>query len=222
MTSEPRGHTARMPSQAPGRDQPFGRVRRSAPDAAPAATEPARQTSAQASKIEKVFQGEFKVSNERDCIMTTILGSCIAACVFDPVAGVGGMNHYLLPGEEKKGDGNLRYGVNSMELLLNSMIKMGARHENMHAKVFGGAKMYDGGREIGAKNAAFAKWFLENEGIPVEMSCVGGQLGRKVRFWPVGGRAQRAFMEDARKVIVPTVAPKPVIKPEDPGDVELF
>ena len=90
-----------------------------------------------------VVQGEFAVTEDPDVMMGTILGSCVSACMRDPVAGVGGMNHFLLPGERETTDGgpqSMRYGVQSMELLLNALYRMGARRERLEVKLFGGAR----------------------------------------------------------------------------------
>ena len=93
----------------------------------PLAQEPERAPSREGSDLRKVhvIQGQYHVSSEADLVLTTILGSCVAACVRDPVAGVGGMNHFLLPGED--GGEVLRYGVQSMELLVNALLSSGAR-----------------------------------------------------------------------------------------------
>ena len=90
-----------------------------------------------------IIQGEYKVVSDPDVVLSTILGSCVAACLRDPVAGVGGMNHFLLPGSGNASLGGgdaTRYGVHLMELLINGLLKKGARRDRLEAKVFGGAK----------------------------------------------------------------------------------
>ena len=87
-------------------------------------------------------------------VLSTILGSCIAACMRDPVAGVGGINHFLLPGQSNGSGGEAtRYGVHLMELLINGLLKKGARRERLEAKIIGGAKTISGFSNVGEKNA---------------------------------------------------------------------
>ncbi len=169
-----------------------------------------------------VFQGETRISDAPDEMMTTILGSCIAACVWDERAAIGGMNHFLLPGSTQNSGSSLRYGVNAMELLINGLLSKGAQRSRLKVKLFGGAKMFDGGKEIGVENAKFAEWFMQNEGFDVVSRCLGGQRGRKIRFWPTTGRVQRAFMSDVRDV--PPVKPVVIKEGMDKGlgDINLF
>src|SRR5262245_18951865 len=92
-----------------------------------------------------VIQGEYNVSADPAVVFTTILGSCVAACIRDPIAGVGGINHFLLPvnSEGARTTDAERYGVHLMELLVNGLMKNGARRDRLEAKLFGGAKMMD-------------------------------------------------------------------------------
>lgn len=168
-----------------------------------------------------IVQGQFEISADPDVVMTTLLGSCIAACLSDPVAGVGGMNHFLLPGDDGKKDGNLRYGINSMELLINGLLRQGASRDRLQAKLFGGAKMLSGLRNIGESNASFAKWFLETEGIQCVNSSVGGTRGRKIRFWPATGQAQMMFMDGTLEPAAPVLAEKQKEQASQ-GEVDLF
>jgi chemotaxis protein CheD len=110
-----------------------------------------------------VTQGEFHVMDCPETMLTTILGSCVAACMRDAVAGVGGMNHFLLPGAD--GAQGLRYGVQSMELLVNALLRRGARRERIEVKLFGGARMMRGLTDVGSQNAAFATAFVRDEGL---------------------------------------------------------
>jgi chemotaxis protein CheD len=169
-----------------------------------------------------VIQGEFHVTDDPGVVLTTILGSCVAACIRDPVASVGGMNRFLLPGHEAKSRDQEaeRYGVHLMELLLNGLLKMGARHERLEAKLFGGARTVDGLSDIGARNASFAETFLRNEGINHIGGSLGGELGRRVQFWPVSGRARQAMIS-ADKILPPPAFSLPP-KPADAGDAEFF
>ncbi|WP_158964668.1 chemotaxis protein CheD [Chachezhania sediminis] len=172
-----------------------------------------------------VLQGEYKLSAEPDVVLVTILGSCIATCLWDEGAGVGGMNHFLLPGDPDDKNGNLRYGVNSMELLINAMLQKGARRSELRAKVFGGAKMTKGSNSIGKSNSEFAFWFLAEEGIHCVAHCVGGTMGRKIRFRPSTGQVQRMFLQDAIPSEPTLVRPS---RPSAPpaaagaGDITLF
>ena len=172
------------------------------------------------SKRINIIQGEFKVVKDPDVVLMTILGSCVAACMRDPVAGVGGMNHFLLPGSAaamSSGGDATRYGVHLMELLINGLLKMGARRDRLEAKIFGGAKTIASFSNVGEQNAAFAMQFLKDEGIPVVGSSTGCEFGRKLEFWPSSGRARQYPLTGAetQKTVAleqrqPARPPKPV------------
>jgi chemotaxis protein CheD len=127
-------------------------------------------------------------------VLSTVLGSCVAACLRDPVAGVGGMNHFLLPGDGEgaapSGD-DMRFGVASMEVLINALIKQGALRSRLEAKVFGGATMMSElvDTSVGARNAAFVLRFLAREGIPLAAQDMGGPFPRRANYEPATGRA---------------------------------
>ena len=167
-----------------------------------------------------VIQGEHAVSGDPDTVLTTVLGSCVAACLHDPVRGVGGMNHFLLA---DGGDGEIvadeamRYGAYAMEILINDLMKRGARRERLEAKLFGGAKMIETLHDVGSSNAAFAQRFLEDEGIPIVSASLGGRRARRVEFWPASGRARQRAVEDSADLPA-RQAPAPVFG----NDVELF
>ncbi|MAW78887.1 MAG: chemotaxis protein CheD [Parvularcula sp.] len=173
------------------------------------------------SKVIHVIQGDFAVTNDANAVMTTILGSCVATCLFDPVVRVGGMNHFLLPGDVSKA-GEMTFGVHAMELLINALLKKRADKYRLQAKLFGGARMIQGLSDIGAKNARFAREFLERENIPCVGESLGGTQARRIRFEPATGRARQRVMGDA--AAVPVAKPKPAPAPveETVSDVELF
>jgi chemotaxis protein CheD len=135
----------------------------------------------------KVLPGEYFVSGD-DVLIMTVLGSCIAACVWDGKARIGGMNHFMLPEGE---DGSGRYGSYAMELLINEMLKMGARRETMQAKVFGGGAVMAGftTMNVGERNTQFVLDYLATERIPVVSQDVLDIHPRKVCFFPVTGKA---------------------------------
>lgn len=167
-----------------------------------------------------VLQGEYKIASEPGINMTTILGSCIAVCLFDSKKHCGGMNHFLLP--DGQADNSGRYGVYSMELLVNGLLKVGAQREHLVAKVFGGARMVPGFQDIGARNAAFALDFLKTEKIPCVGQSTGGNNARRIRFDPYTGVARQLLLQQAAQEVnkkVPTV--KEILK-EDAGDLELL
>lgn len=166
-----------------------------------------------------VGQGQQQVSNDPGVCLTTLLGSCISACLWDPEAGIGGMNHFLLPEAPDGGAGDRRYGVQAMELLINGLLLGGARRDRLRAKVFGGGRMLAGLADIGGRNAAFVRRFLRDEAIGVEAECLGGAWARRVQFWPVTGRARRQCV-DARAA--PRPDPRLATAPPCAGVVEIF
>lgn len=168
-----------------------------------------------------IVQGEQAVVSEPNVVVSTVLGSCVAVCLQDPVARVGGMNHFLL-GEPSPHrpvpEGNLvRYGVHAMELLINEMMKHGASRDRLRAHLYGGATMIAGLGAIGRENAAFARRFVETEGIPVGHVDLGGDHARRVEFLPYDGRARSRHVAKAPPVAPPRPAPRQAF-----GDVELF
>jgi len=170
-----------------------------------------------------IIQGEFFVTEDSDVMVTTILGSCVAACIRDPLAGVGGINHFLLPGSLERGRSAEaeRMGVHLMELLVNGLLKAGARRERLEAKIFGGASTVQAHMDIGKHNVEFAERFLRDEGIACIGGSTGGNQGRRIQYWPVSGRARQILLADAREMRRP--APAPVITVVDnAGELELF
>lgn len=137
----------------------------------------------------KVLPGEYFVSGD-DLLIMTVLGSCIAACIWDNKMRVGGMNHFMLP-DGDGADGSGRYGSYAMELLINEMIKLGARRETMQAKVFGGGAVMAGftTMNVGERNTRFVLDYLATERIPVVSQDVLDIHPRKVCFFPVTGKA---------------------------------
>jgi chemotaxis protein CheD len=137
----------------------------------------------------KVLPGEYFVSSD-DLVIMTVLGSCIAACLWDGKIRAGGMNHFMLP-DGDSADGFGRYGSYAMELLINEMLKMGARRETMQAKVFGGAQVMAGftTMNVGERNTKFVLDYLATERIPIVSQDVLDIHPRKVCFFPVTGKA---------------------------------
>jgi chemotaxis protein CheD len=176
-----------------------------------------------------VVQGEQHVESDPNAMLTTILGSCIAACMWDQVRGIGGMNHFLLPGEENQTSepgstgSSARYGVHAMELLVNALLRRGARRESLQAKLFGGGRMIRGLTDIGEMNATFAERFLKAEGIPVAGGSLRGNQGRRIQFWPASGRARQVLLRPDTVTVFQTEIQTSTTKTPSPtGALELF
>ncbi|WKJ92484.1 chemotaxis protein CheD [Methylomonas montana] len=137
--------------------------------------------------------GEFYASRQAE-VISTLLGSCVAACLFDPINRVFGMNHFLLAYRHQAHNTPIiesnegRYGIYAMELLINEMMKLGANRLNLKAKCFGGGNVLklredgDNKKTIGDVNVLFIKEFLKKENIPMLSACLGGTIGRNVHF----------------------------------------
>jgi chemotaxis protein CheD len=151
--------------------------------------------------------GEYYASKE-PAVIQTILGSCVAVCLFDPTSGIGGMNHILLPGKADLTHFNTaaRYGINAMELLINEIMKLGGQRHRLAAKVFGGAHVLQAISErngTGRKNAAFAVEFLGKEGIKIICKDLGGGESRRIYFHTDTGEVflKRISFSQQRKII---------------------
>lgn len=137
-------------------------------------------------KVVSIHIGEYHASRE-PVVISTFLGSCVAACLYDWKNIIGGMNHILVPGRASFRDFNppARYSINAMELLINAMLDLGADKRKIHAKVFGGANVIPGLSEehaVGAKISEFVLEFLARESIPVTAQDLGGYKSRKLFF----------------------------------------
>jgi len=141
-----------------------------------------------------ITQGEFATATKEDAMITTILGSCVSACLWDPVAGVGGMNHILLPHGLGVSTDAIGSRVNAMELLINAIIKQGGLKHRLQAKLFGGGKMISKFSEVGNRNGEFVISFLQAEGISCQSQSLGGNQARRIQFWPHSGRARQKLL----------------------------
>lgn len=166
-----------------------------------------------------LIQGDHYVARSPEVLLGTLLGSCIAVCLHDAVAKVGGMNHFLLgePGRyERLETADLqRYGVHAMELLVNEMMKQGAVRSRLRANVYGGANIVQGLGPIGSTNAAFARKFIETEGIELGRFEIGGSAARRVEFLPFLGRVRSWTVADPVPLVVAAAR-------RSDGDLELF
>lgn len=163
-----------------------------------------------------IAQGEYATGDDPEEVIATVLGSCVAVCLFDPVRGAGGMNHILLPDIEGSDGRRTLFGAHAMELLINDLLKMGCRKSDLRGKVFGGARMIASLGRAGALNGEFVDRFLASEGIPVDSRSLGGTLARRVEFWPASGRARMRFIDD--QPVELEVRPRPT----SGNAVELF
>lgn len=145
------------------------------------------------SEAVKILPGEYYVT-QRDLLIVTVLGSCVAVCLRDRSNGIGGMNHFMLPGNTEEGSNPLsssaRYGVYAIEILINHLLKLGAQRRLFEAKVFGGASVLRGfgSNNVGKRNAEFVLDYLHTEGIQVVAQDLMETYPRKVYFFPKTGR----------------------------------
>jgi chemotaxis protein CheD len=175
----------------------------------------------------KVLPGEFYVDQE-EIPVVTLLGSCVAACLRDPVAKVGGMNHFLLPDgldSDLAGSGG-RYGVNAMEMLINELVKRGAVRSRLEAKIFGGGHVMKNftSMNVGERNAKFIRNFLKLEGIKILSEDLMDKFPRKVCFFPKSGRAlvKRLPVADDNLVNQEKQYQTQLVAKPVAGDIELF
>ena len=156
----------------------------------------------------KLLPNEFYTTGE-DMVLVTVLGSCVAACIQDRTAGIGGMNHFMLPDDgadvAQAASDSMRYGAYAMEVLINELIKAGGRRERFEAKVFGGAAVLAGmtTMNIGDRNAAFVRRYLATENIRIVAEDLQGSHPRKVAFLP---RTGQVMVKKLRLTQDPSVA----------------
>ena len=173
----------------------------------------------------KVLPGEYFVTGD-DLVVMTVLGSCIAACIWDPRVRVGGMNHFMLP--DGGNDSSGRYGSYAMELLINEMIKLGARRETMQAKVFGGGQVMHTftTMNVGERNTQFVLDYLQTERIAVISKDVLDIHPRKVCYFPATGKAMVKRLAHSHPETLETQERKSsaavVAKAVAGGSVDLF
>jgi chemotaxis protein CheD len=187
----------------------------------------------------KILPGEYYVTTENELI-TTVLGSCVSACVRDPVFGIGGMNHFMLPAGREGGDdawntmmsASARYGNVAMEHLITDIQKFGGVRENLEVKITGGGRVLASMTDVGRRNIQFVREYIRVEGLRLMGEEVGDIYPRKVVYWPRTGRVQvkklRSMHNNTlvereeqymREIAAP--APKPV-EEFGGGDIELF
>jgi len=141
----------------------------------------------------KILPGEYYYTC-KDMMIVTVLGSCVSACIRDRVTGIGGMNHFMLPDGGADADSpvsaSMRYGTYAMEVLINDLLKAGARRENLEAKVFGGGNVLRGfiAINVGERNAQFVRDYLRAENIRVVAEDLNDIYPRKVYFFPRSGK----------------------------------
>lgn len=156
-------------------------------------------------------QGEFCVSDDPDTVITTVLGSCVAACVHDPKAGVGGMNHFVLPRLPfgSRSDPS-RYGSHLMQSLIDGLLERGASLKRLEAQVFGGASPGPFQNSIGQSNVDFAMAYLAERGIATADPVRSGAAGCRLEFWPASGRAVHTPLTGVKTVVPPRIVLRPV------------
>jgi chemotaxis protein CheD len=178
--------------------------------------------------VVKIFSGEWGVSAQDDEMFATILGSCVSACVHDPVSKIGGMNHFLLPhdGEDGNSGESARYGVFAMEMLVNAMLKNGAQKHRLEFKVFGGGNvLINNSKKIGSKNAIFIRKFMRDEGYKVLSEDLEGDQPRSLHYYPTTGKVMLRKLQRKEDLIIIEEEQKYQTKLHNKpieGDIELF
>jgi chemotaxis protein CheD len=181
----------------------------------------------------RVLPGEYAVTNA-DETLVTVLGSCISACIRDPVAKVGGMNHFMLP-ENKAGRNDrwldpqvglaTRYGSHAMEMLINDLLKRGARRERFEIKLFGGGRILASRTDVGPRNIAFIHDYLARDGYGIAAEDVGGNTPRMLAYMPRSGKARVKHLRPLEASVVAHSEQaylRRIDNEDQTGEVELF
>lgn len=168
-------------------------------------------------------------ATQRDVMIVTVLGSCVSVCLRDPIAGVGGMNHFMLPASQDDGllSQSARYGVHAMELLVNQLMKLGARRERFEAKVFGAGNVIPAmtSLRVGQRNADFVLDYLRTERIALLAQDLLDDYARKLHYFPHSGRVlmRRLTKFNNDTLIEREIAYSRQLQDQRPsGDVDLF
>jgi len=152
----------------------------------------------------KLLPGEYYVTKENELI-TTVLGSCISACIRDPISGIGGMNHFMLPettkvrlqaGDEAVVGNATRYGNYAMEHLINTILSNGGKRKNLEVKLFGGGKIIPTMSDVGARNIEFVLDYIDAEALRLLAQDLGDIYPRKVNFYPMTGKVKMKKIQD--------------------------
>ncbi|MEW6982822.1 chemoreceptor glutamine deamidase CheD [Colwelliaceae bacterium 6471] len=177
----------------------------------------------------KILPGEY-FATMQDTLIVTVLGSCVSVCLRDTTSGIGGMNHFLLPNDNSQNcflSESARYGVYAMEILINHLLKLGARKEKLEAKVFGGGNVLKGFTtvNVGERNAEFVLDYLKTERIPVRAEDLLDIYPRKVYFFPNTGKVLVRKIKSLHNTTImdrESDYRQKLSKGHDSGEVELF
>ncbi len=181
----------------------------------------------------KLLPGEYYVTKENE-LVTTVLGSCIAACIRDSVLGIGGMNHFMLPettehrlsaGAEAVVGNATRYGNYAMEHLINDILHNGGKRKNIEVKLFGGGKIIPSMGDVGKRNVDFVLEYVDTEALKLVSHDLGDIYPRKVNYYPATGRVQMKKIKDLHNetIVIRETQYRSSIKDAPvEGDVELF
>ncbi|PWK81086.1 chemoreceptor glutamine deamidase CheD [Fulvimonas soli] len=183
----------------------------------------------------KVLPGEFYVSGHEE-VVSTVLGSCVSACIYDPRRRLGGMNHFMLPapsgeGARERDDWTCtvgraaRYGNDAMEQLINAILKAGGQRADLEVKIFGGGRVLAQMTDVGRRNIEFVQHYIETERLKLVAADVGDVYPRQVQFFPASGKVRVRQLKRAADAGV-VAEEKQYLKrlANDPikGEVELF
>ncbi len=179
----------------------------------------------------RILPGEYYVTKSEE-IIATVLGSCVSACIRDTHAGIGGMNHFMLPATS--GDGSwagtevnaaTRYGNFAMEHLINTLVEQGAARNGLEIKLFGGGRVLNAMTDVGKKNIDFVVDYLNTEGYRITSSDLGGEVSRKVIYFPRTGRVLVRHLQrrQVEEVVQQETRYLGTLKKEElGGDIDLF
>ena len=181
----------------------------------------------------KILPGEYYVTRYEEAV-STVLGSCVSACVRDPARGVGGMNPFMLPEDASLGQNDwldpavglaTRYGSYAMESLINDLLKLGAARERLEIKLFGGGKILSAMTDVGGRNIRFIRDYMALEGYKVAAEDLGGTSPRKVIYFPTSGRARLRKLRPVENRIISRheqLYMESIGRQAAGGEVELF
>jgi len=182
----------------------------------------------------KILPGEFYVTRHDEAI-STVLGSCISACICDRRLGVGGMNHFMLPADSASGAADrwmdpatglaTRYGSHAMECLINALLKLGGRREHFEIKLFGGGRILASMTDVGEHNVTFVREYLKSEGLAVAAEDLGDIYPRRIVYFPDSGKVRVRRLQPLEATAIAERERRyqgDLARQSGGGDVELF